>query len=92
MQAMLQMWSDNKPAWWWDGVLLASDREGYVGEVELLPQHVRGEGGAYVLAIQNSNDYMRIENPQGTAYRLCSVWTYAEEPACRVELPFVLKE
>lgn len=72
--AVLDMWSDNKTAWWWEGTLVMIDRQQFGGQVELFPAYVAPEGGMYVLAVQNSNDYMRIENPQGTAFRLCVTW------------------
>jgi hypothetical protein len=42
--------------------------------MELFPQFIAPDGGRYVLAIQNSNDYWYRENPQGTAFRLCVCW------------------
>jgi len=72
--AILQMWSDNKTAWWWQGALVADDREGNNRQDELFPGHIAADGGTYVLAIQNSNDYQHVENPQGTAFRLCVTW------------------
>lgn len=73
--AILEMWSDNSTNWWWQGVLIADDREGNDRQDEIFPAHITAEGGDYVLAIQNSNDYMFADNPQGTAFRLCITWT-----------------
>jgi len=74
----LQMWSDNKTEWWWQGASVSYDKQGDAGEVDL-SGHVAPSGGTYVLAIQNSNDYMCPDddsncNPQGTACRLCVSW------------------
>jgi len=74
IRATLEGWSDNKTAWYWDGNLVRTNREAYCGIMELYPEFVRPEGGTYLLAIQNSNDYQFIENPQGTAFRLCVWW------------------
>ena len=76
IQAVLEMWSDNKTEWWWDGTSVSYDREGYIGQVDLFPTHVGPHGGTYVLAVQNSNDYVCSPNcnPQGTACRLCVTW------------------
>ena len=74
MDAFIEMWSDNKAAWWWEGELIANDRQGYLGWVFLYPDRIGREEGTYVLAVQNSNDYMGIENPQGTAFQLCVDW------------------
>jgi len=50
-------------------------------------------GGTYILAIQNSNDYVCSPNcnPQGTACRLCVTWSLPIEPSYRVYLPLILK-
>lgn len=74
ISAALHLWSDNKAAWWWQGALIANDRQGYSRQDELFPEHIAPEGGTYLLAVQNSNDYMHMENPQGTAFRLCVTW------------------
>jgi len=88
--AILEMWSDNKTAWWWQGELVADDREGYVGQVELYPVYVRAEGGAYVLAVQNSNDLLHFDhNPHDTAYRMCVTWGY-QNTAHTLSLPLIL--
>ena len=89
-RAFLQMWSDNKTAWWWQGSLIADNREGDVGEADLFPTHIDPLGGTYVLAIQNSNDINRGINPQGTAFRLCVTWAFSGEPGYRVDLPLIL--
>ncbi len=68
--APLEMWSDNKTEWWWQGNSVAYDKEIYVGEVALYPAQVSRDGGTYVLAVQNSNGYVYYYNPQGIAYRL----------------------
>jgi hypothetical protein len=73
-QAVLEMWSDNKTEWLWNGTSVSYDREGYIGQLDLFPTHVESQGGTYVLAVQNSNDYVSPNNPQGTAYRLCVTW------------------
>jgi 5-hydroxyisourate hydrolase-like protein (transthyretin family) len=75
----LQMWSDNKTAWWWDGVLVVHGHEGPGGQVELIPAYVRPDGGTYTLAVQNSNDRQRMVNPQGTAFRICVTWARMED-------------
>ena len=87
----LQGWSDNKAAWYWDGALVNDNREGYVGEVELFPDHVRPEGGTYLLAIQNSNDFQYIENPHGTSFRLCVTWAYGQVLIHVDYVPMILK-
>ncbi len=74
IRATLEGWSDNKTAWYWDGQLVRTNREVFVGLMELFPDFVEPEGGHYLLAVQNSNDYQFIENPQGTAFRLCVWW------------------
>ncbi len=80
--AILQMWSDNKTAWWWEGELIVDSHEGSGGQVDLFPgHHLAAEGGTYVLAIQNSNDLMYGENPQGTAFRLCVTWVHIDDIA-----------
>jgi cell division septation protein DedD len=76
----LEMWSDNKTEWWWQGTSVSYDKQGYAGQIDLFPGHVEPHGGTYVLAIQNSNDHMcpdydRNCNPHGTACRLCVSWT-----------------
>ena len=78
ISATLLMWSDNKAAWWWQGTLVANDQQGNYRHDGLFPGHIAADGGTYVLAIQNSNDYMHVENPQGTAFRLCVTWGGAE--------------
>jgi hypothetical protein len=91
-RAILEMWSDNKTEWWWGGVPISYDREGYIGQVDLFPDLIRPEGGIYVLAIQNSNDRVsRDYNPQGTACRLCVTWAFPGEPS-QVYLPLILKK
>jgi hypothetical protein len=93
--AVLEMWSDNKTEWWWQGISVLSNRQGYIGEINLFPAHVEPYGGTYVLAIQNSNDYMcgnddKDCNPHGTACRVCVSWNVAE--SCHhVWLPLILK-
>jgi hypothetical protein len=92
-QAALEMWSDNKSEWWWQGQSIAYDREGYVGRLELFPQHVAPTGGRYVLAVQNSNDYAcpNVDdcNPHGTAFRLVVTW--AEVLRIRSYLPVIFR-
>jgi len=74
-QAVLEMWSDNKTEWWWQGSSVSYDKQSHIGQLDLLPTHVGPNGGTYVLAIQNSNDRVsRDYNPQGTACRLCVTW------------------
>jgi hypothetical protein len=94
-QAVLEMWSDNKTAWWWGGdggssILVSHDREGYIGQVDLLPL-INPDGGTYVLAIQNSNDRASLENPHGTACRLCINWAFPSALGYQVYLPLILK-
>ncbi len=92
-RAQLEMWSDNKSEWWWEGTAIAFDREGYVGQVELFPGYVVPQGGRYVLAIQNSNDLVCSEsdycNPQGTAFRLSVTWSMPG--IYQVFLPLIVK-
>ena len=91
-QATLEMWSDNKTEWWWQGDSVSYDKQGYIGQVDLFPGHVKPYGGTYVLAIQNSNDYVsRDNNPQGTACRLCVTWAFPGELSHHVYLPLILK-
>jgi len=90
-RAILEMWSDNKTEWWWEGASVSYDGEGYIGQVDLFPDHVEPNGGTYVLAIQNSNDRASHHNPQGTAYRLCVTWTVPSEPSYQVYLPLITK-
>jgi len=90
--ALLDMWSDNKSAWWWQGELIAHNRQGYVGQIDLAREHIAPSGGSYVLAVQNSNDFSCADsdycNPQGTMYRLTVTW----RPARRLAyLPVVAK-
>jgi hypothetical protein len=88
-RAVLEMWSDNKTAWWWQGELIADDREGHVGELELFPGRVSSWGGTYTLAVQNSNDRVGVENPQGTAFQLRVTWAYPVQPTNPIALPLV---
>ena len=91
-QATLEMWSDNKTEWWWQGASISYDKQGYIGLLNLLPGHVGPDGGTYVLAIQNSNDYVSFDyNPQGTACNLCVTWSFLGELSHHVYLPIVLK-
>ena len=89
-RAVLEMWSDNKTAWWWQGRLIADDREGYVGALDLVPEHIAPRGGTYVLAIQNSNDQVTNDNPQGTAFRLCVTWEALANMMPRLHVPMIL--
>ena len=78
--AVLEMWSDNKTEWWWQGASVSYNRQGRIGQIDLFPAHVEPYGGTYVLAIQNSNDRMCPDddsncNPHGTACHLCVSWT-----------------
>jgi len=91
-QAILEMWSDNKTEWWWEGASVSYDREGYIGQVNLSPIHIGPHGGLYVLAIQNSNDRASHHNPQGTACRLCVTWVVPGAPGYQVYLPVILKK
>jgi uncharacterized protein (UPF0305 family) len=95
-EATLEMWSDNKTEWWWQGTSVMYDKQGYIGLVHLFPTYVHPDGGTYVLAIQNSNDYVCPYdnsncNPHGTACRLCVSWTPTGELCYDVYLPLVLK-
>jgi hypothetical protein len=91
-QAVLEMWSDNKTEWWWQGASVSYDKEGYIGLVDLFPDHVEPYGGTYVLAIQNSNDHVSLDyDPQGTACNLCVTWTFSGGLSHRVYLPLILK-
>lgn len=75
-RAVLEMWSDNKTEWWWQANSVAHDKEATIGEIELYPTQVSQDGGAYLLAVQDSNDYVCCPNPQGIAYRLQVTWGY----------------
>jgi sarcosine oxidase gamma subunit len=98
--ATLEMWSDNKTEWWWGGggwgaTCVSYGKEGYIGQVDLFPL-INPDGGTYVLAIQNSNDYVcscddRNCNPHGTACRLCVSWIPTGKPCRYIYLPLVLK-
>jgi len=95
-RAVLEMWSDNKTEWWWGGAggstAVRHDREGNIGQVDLFPLLIRPEGGIYVLAIQNSNDRVSLDNnPQGTACQLCVTWAFLSPPGYQVYLPLILK-
>ena len=91
-QAILEMWSDNKTEWWWGGTSVSYDREGHLGQVDLVPDLIRPDGGVYVLAIQNSNDRVSLDNnPQGTACRLCVTWASSSVSGNYVYLPLILK-
>ena len=75
--AILEMWSDNKTEWWWQGASVSYNWQGKIGTTDL---SVEPDGGTYVLAIQNSNDRMCGDddkncNPHGTACQLCVSWT-----------------
>jgi hypothetical protein len=76
VQVTLEMWSDNKTAWWWNGTLVRDDTQGYIGKINIT-QYVSQAGGTYLLAVQNSNDFFNVENPQGTAYTVCVTWGFA---------------
>ncbi|NLS79115.1 MAG: hypothetical protein GXY76_17835, partial [Chloroflexi bacterium] len=96
--ALLRTWSDNRANWYWDGQLIRQNVQGPmgtedgagepVGWLELYPEHVGALGGVYQLAIQNSNDYWYIPNPQGTAWEVCVWW---ERRPVGPYLPLVLK-
>jgi hypothetical protein len=93
-QAVLEMWSDNKTEWWWQGLSVSNNgKEGYIGQIDLFPGHIRPNGGTYVLAIQNSNDRVCSDcvNPQGTAWSLCITWTVRSPLSYQVYLPLILK-
>ena len=91
-KAVLEMWSDNKTEWWWQGASVSYDKQGYIGPADLFPGHVEPYGGTYVLAIQNSNDYVSLDyNPQGTACQLCVTWAFPGELSHHVYLPLILK-
>jgi hypothetical protein len=93
--AVLEMWSDNKTEWWWQGTSVSYNGQGHIGQVDVSPGRAWPHGGTYVLAIQNSNDYMCPDddkdcNPHGTACRLCVSWN-VREPCYPVYLPLILK-
>ena len=90
-QATLEMWSDNKTEWWWEGISVSYDREGYIGQVDLFPGHINPNGGTYVIAIQNSNDRASHHNPQGTACYLRVTWAVPGALDYQVYLPLILK-
>ena len=90
-EAFLEMWSDNKTEWWWEGTPVMYSKEGYIGKIDLFPRLIRPDGGIYVLAFQNSNDRVsRDYNPQGTACNLSITWAFPREPS-RIYLPLILK-
>jgi hypothetical protein len=91
VRAALEMWSDNKSEWWWQGEVIAGDREGNLGAVELYPGRVAPEGGSYLLAVQSSNDLSGSVNPQGTAARLCVTWRYDATPTPRGWLLLIVR-
>ena len=73
------MWTDNRSEWWWQGERVfgnAQNRRDY----DLFGEgRIESEGGRYLLAIQNSNDYVEpieldTKNPQGTAFCLVVTW------------------
>ncbi len=93
--AVLEMWSDNKTEWWWQGASVSYDKQGNPDPVELFPSHVGRYGGNYVLAIHNSNDYMCPDddsncNPHGTACRICISWNVTET-CFPIYLPMIFK-
>ena len=92
-QAILEMWSDNKSEWWWEGTSISYDGQGSIGQMDLLHTYVGPQGGSYVLAVQNSNDDTCSPNcnPQGTACRLCVTWDFPVKPAFQVYLPVIFK-
>jgi hypothetical protein len=91
-QATLEMWSDNKTEWWWQGDSISYDQQGYIGLVDLFPNHIDPYGGTYVLAIQNSNDYVSQDyNPQGTACHLCVTWSFSGGLSHQIYMPLVVK-
>jgi hypothetical protein len=87
----LEMWSDNKSAWFWQGEAVMDNRQTYIGTVALFPRHVDAQGGTYTLAVQNSNDTMENVNPQGLAYRLCVTWAVPQREPQRLFLPLLLR-
>jgi len=91
--AVLEMWSDNKTEWWWQGRPVHTGEEGYQGWVELFPGHVTSSGGTYVLAVQNSNDAVCPGNcnAQGTACRLRVTWSVSSAHVTDLYLPVMLK-
>ena len=91
VDAFMETWSDNKTAWWWDGELLSDDTQGYQGWMFLYPDRIAPSGGTYVLAVQNSNDFMYMQNPQGTAFQLCVDWAHPDEYDHSFGLPLLLK-
>jgi hypothetical protein len=80
IRATLDMWSDNKTAWWWQGDLILYGKEGNPRPIPLsVPGHIDPEGGIYSLAMQNSNDNMCPDdtkncNPHATACQVCVTW------------------
>ncbi len=91
--AVLEMWSDNKTEWWWQGRVIKSGREGYLGWVELLPGDVDPLGGTYVLAVQNSNDRTCPGNcnAHATACRLRVTWSFPGAKANALYLPLIMR-
>jgi len=90
-RAVLGLWSDNKSEWWWQGTSISYDLEGSIGQIDLFPGYIWPHGGTYVLAIQNSNDYVCSPNcnPQGTACRLCVTWDVPTQFSHKVYLPIL---
>lgn len=93
-RAVLEMWSDNKSEWWWQGTSISYDKQGSIGWIDLFPGYIWPHGGTYVLAIQNSNDYVCSANcnPQGTTCRLCVTWNVPSELGYHVYLPVIFKK
>jgi hypothetical protein len=93
--AFLEMWSDNKTEWWWNGTSIAYGGQGYQEPISLFPGHISPYGGVYYLAMQNSNDNMCPDydsncNPHGTACRVCVSWNITET-CFPVYLPIIVK-
>lgn len=77
----VERWSDNSTACWWNGVLVTTSGQGYVGWLTIPTTLYDPSGGEYVLAIQNSNDYTYDDNAHGTSFRVCVTWNLPAMPA-----------
>ncbi len=89
-RAVLDMWSDNKTGWWWQGSSISYGMQGPTEQIQLFPDYIGPHGGTYVLAIQNSNDYVSPNsNPHGTACRLRITWAFTRESCYHVYLPLL---
>ena len=59
--AKLDLWSDNKSEWFWQGQSVLYDQEAIQGPIWLYPDLVDADGGTYLLAAQTSNDTLVLQ-------------------------------